>query len=288
MRKNSSIRQGEERKSSFTKGLETVAHTVGRVAGLASKTFAGSTTGSTTRDAVHMLKDDHALVQHLFEQFEQAANPREKADIARSAMQELEVHATVEEEIVYPAIRALDDDQEHQDKMDEALEEHHLVKQLIAELQDMRPSNGRYAAKFTVMAESVRHHIEEEEGELLPKAEESELDLETLGERMAARKQELMREMPEPQAQKRSATTPTPQESGSRKSRGVSRPGRSASGKGDSARAGRTAATASRRARGLQKSRRTSAATARTTAARKTTKDRSRVRASSGGKKNRR
>ena len=175
MKKNSSARkrarrqngQKAERKSALTKGLESLAHTVGAVAGLASKTFAGS----EPPGAVQMLKQDHACVKRLFDQFEQTESDLEKEAIVRSTIRELEIHAALEEEIVYPAIRALDDDEEHQDKMDEALEEHHVVKQLMAELRDMVPADDRYAAKFTVMAESVRHHIREEEAEVLPKAQ---------------------------------------------------------------------------------------------------------------------
>jgi Hemerythrin HHE cation binding domain len=195
MKKNSSPRkrarrqngQKTEPKSALTKGLESLAHTVGAVAGLASKTFAGS----EPPGAVQMLKDDHARVKRLFDQFEQTESDPEKEAIVQSTIRDLEIHAALEEEIVYPAIRALDDDEEHQDKMDEALEEHHVVKQLMAELRDMVPADERYAAKFTVMAESVRHHIREEEAEVLPKAQKGNLDLEQLGKEMALRKQQL-------------------------------------------------------------------------------------------------
>ncbi len=175
-------------RGTLTKGLETIAETVGVVAGLASRTF--SPTGNP--NAVQMLKDDHVLVEHLFEQFEQTDDNRKRADIVRSTLAELEVHAALEEQIVYPAIRRLDDSKEHQDTMDEALEEHHLVKQLMAELSEMTPQDDRFAAKFTVLAESVRHHVREEEDEVLPKAEESDLDLDELGRQMAERKQQLM------------------------------------------------------------------------------------------------
>ena len=195
MKKNSSARKSARRqngqtteiKSALTKGLESLAHTVGAVAGLASKTFAGS----GPPDAVQMLKEDHARVKKLFDQFEQTDDDSEKEAIVRSTIRELEIHAALEEEIVYPAIRALDDDEEHLGKMDEALEEHHVVKQLMAELREMGPTDDRYAAKFTVMAESVRHHIREEESDVLPKAEEENLDLDQLGKQMAARKQQL-------------------------------------------------------------------------------------------------
>jgi hemerythrin superfamily protein len=143
-------------------------------------------------DALEMLQEDHEKVKGLFEQFEEAEDSAAKAQIVQTALKELEIHATLEEEIFYPAVRETDDDEEHEDMMDEALEEHHVAKMLIAELQDMAPDDERYDAKFTVLAESVKHHIEEEESELLPKAEKEELDLESLGEQMMERKQQLI------------------------------------------------------------------------------------------------
>ena len=195
MRKDSSARKSTRRqnakttelKSALTKGLESLAHTVGAVAGLASKTFASN----GPPNAVQMLKEDHARVKRLFDQFEQTESDQEKAAIVRTTIRDLEIHAALEEEIVYPAIRALEDDEEHLGIMDEALEEHHVVKQLMAELRKMGPTDDRYGAKFTVMAESVRHHIREEEAEVLPKAQEGDLDLNQLGRQMAARKQQL-------------------------------------------------------------------------------------------------
>lgn len=139
-------------------------------------------------NAVEMLREDHKKVKDLFEQFEEAEDGEEKARLVRIALQELKVHAAVEEEIFYPTLREqIDDD----DLMDEALEEHHVAKLVIGELEDMTPDDQRFDAKFKVLAESVKHHIKEEESELLPKAEDVGLDLESLGEEMAERKQEL-------------------------------------------------------------------------------------------------
>ncbi len=190
----------EDSRGALVKGLETIAETVGAVAGLASRTFAPS--GSP--NAVQILKDDHVLVEHLFEQFEETEDNGKRVDIVRSTLDELEVHATVEEEIVYSAIRALDDSKEHQDIMDEAAEEHHVVKQLMAELREMTPQDERFAAKFTVLAEGVRHHVREEESDVLPKAEESDLDLVALGRQVAERKQQLMQKTARSKSQMRS------------------------------------------------------------------------------------
>ena len=181
-RKRGNGRRASSSQDMITKGLEAVAETVGR---FAAKTF------PETTNAVDILKADHAKVKQLFDDFEAADDDQEKEQLVVTALQELTIHAALEEEIIYPAIRALDDDKEHVKKMDEALEEHHAAKLLIAELATMTSDEERYDAKFKVLAESVRHHIEEEENEVLPKAEES-LDLEELGQQMTSRKAELL------------------------------------------------------------------------------------------------
>jgi hypothetical protein len=139
-------------------------------------------------EATEMLREDHQKVKALFEEFEQAEEDDEKLRIVRTALTELEIHATLEEDIFYPAVRA---HIENDSLMDEALEEHHVAKLLMGELQDMEPGDEHFDAKFKVLAESVKHHIEEEESEILPKAEEMELDQERLAEEMTERKQEL-------------------------------------------------------------------------------------------------
>lgn len=136
-----------------------------------------------------MLRDDHQKVKALFEEFEEADDAKAKQRIVETALAELEVHAKLEEELIYPAIRAeIDED----DLMDEALEEHHVVHGLIGELKKMKPSDGRYDAKFTVLAENVRHHIKEEESEMFPKAEDCDLDWEALHQQAMKRKDHLM------------------------------------------------------------------------------------------------
>ena len=141
-------------------------------------------------EAVEMLREDHQQVKDLFEEFEKAEEDEEKGQIVRAALTALEIHATLEEEIFYPAVREqIDED----DQMDEALEEHHVVKFLIGELQEMKPGDDHFDAKFKVLAESVKHHIEEEESEILPKAQDADLDQERLGEEMTERKEELQR-----------------------------------------------------------------------------------------------
>ena len=118
-------------------------------------------TKGKTMDAIALLKDDHAKVKELFEKFEETKGSATKAKIVADAIKELKVHATVEEELFYPALRQKMDDEEG--IMDEADEEHHVAKVLIAELEKMRGDEDHGEAKFKVLAESIRHHIKEEE-----------------------------------------------------------------------------------------------------------------------------
>ena len=136
-----------------------------------------------------MLRKDHKKVKALFAEFEQAGDATAKQRIAETVLTELGVHSKLEEELIYPAIRAeIDDD----DLMDEALEEHHVVHGLVGELKKMKPNDERYDAKFTVLAENVRHHIKEEESEMFPKAEDCELDWEALYSQVVKRKEQLV------------------------------------------------------------------------------------------------
>jgi hemerythrin superfamily protein len=138
---------------------------------------------------VKMLKEDHQKVKDLFEEFKKAEDTKAKQRIVDTALMELEIHAKLEEGLIYPAIRSeLDED----DLMDEALEEHHVVHMLIAELKKMKPSDDRFDAKFTVLGESVKHHIKEEEAEMLPEAEERNIDWDDLEAQVTKRKEELM------------------------------------------------------------------------------------------------
>jgi len=133
-------------------------------------------TAAVSSGVIEMLKEDHEKVKGLFEDFE-SAEGREQADIAATAIMELEVHADLEEKLIYPAIREHIDEDE---MMNEAVEEHHLVHVLIKELKKLKPKDEVFQAKFKVLGELVKHHIEEEEGEMLPKAQESDIDWEKL------------------------------------------------------------------------------------------------------------
>src|SRR5688500_4111375 len=145
-------------------------------------------------DPIKMLKDDHQKVKKLFREYESAGEKayQKKAKLAGQIFQELEVHAAIEEEIFYPAVEAKAD-KEGQELVNEAEEEHHVVHVLLGELKAMDVQDEHFDAKMTVLIENVEHHIEEEEGEMLPDAKKTLDDqLEQLGEQMAARKQELL------------------------------------------------------------------------------------------------
>jgi hypothetical protein len=144
-------------------------------------------------DAVEMLKHDHAQVKDLFRQYEATGDRayQKKQRIAEEVFTELEVHTTLEEELFYPAMKRKTD-QDGKDLVAEAVEEHHVVTTLMKELKGLDPKDERYDAKFKVLMENVEHHIEEEEGEMFPEAEEVLGDrLERLGTQMQARKQQL-------------------------------------------------------------------------------------------------
>ncbi|MFL6845006.1 MAG: hemerythrin domain-containing protein [Allosphingosinicella sp.] len=143
-------------------------------------------------DATRLLTDDHRKVEDLFEQYEKASGDGRKEKIARQICTELKIHSMIEEEIFYPALRGEIDD----DDLDEAYVEHDGAKLLINEIEAGGPDDDFYDAKVKVLQEQIEHHVEEEEksrGNIFQQARATDLDLEALGEQMAARKEELMR-----------------------------------------------------------------------------------------------
>jgi hypothetical protein len=161
----------------------------------------------TMPNATDLLREDHRKVKDLFHQFEEADNAAERRRIADVVMRELEIHSIIEEEIFYPAVRRQDDTGDlMEDTMNEADEEHHVADLLMAELKKMRSADARFAAKFTVLAENVKHHIQEEESEIFTKAAEAGMErLQELGLQMEQRKLELMKG-PGPGAKPRKAS----------------------------------------------------------------------------------
>jgi hemerythrin superfamily protein len=170
--------------------------------------------------ATQMIRQDHKKVEGLFKKFEQTKGAQAKRRLAENAMAELEVHAALEEEIFYPAVKREVDDGS---LVQEALEEHQTVKQLISELRGMEEADDEFESQFSELVENVQHHVEEEENEMLPKVEESELDLNSLGQQMSQRKQEMQNGG--------RATKKTSNARSSRKSAGSKSRGRKSTGK---------------------------------------------------------
>jgi hemerythrin superfamily protein len=145
-------------------------------------------------DAVELIKSDHRKAEQLFREFEEAGDRayKTKQELVGQIVEELEVHATIEEEIYYPAVEAKAR-KDGKELIAEAVEEHHVVKILLGELSAMSSEDEPFDAKVTVLMENVRHHVEEEESELLPQSEKilGTDELTRLGEQMAARKQQL-------------------------------------------------------------------------------------------------
>jgi hemerythrin superfamily protein len=122
-------------------------------------------------NALKLLKNDHRTVEALFKQFEKAGDKafKEKQEIARKIVKELSIHASIEEQLLYPAARARDERLE--EMVLEGLEEHHVAKWTLDEIDRMSPEDERFDAKVTVLMENIRHHVKEEETEMFPKME---------------------------------------------------------------------------------------------------------------------
>ena len=132
-------------------------------------------------DAITLLKNDHKTVSGLFRQFEKLGDDATtaKREVVDKIIKELSVHAVIEEVVFYPAVKGLSDDLE--DHVLESLEEHHVVKWMLSELESLDATHERFDAKVTVLIENVRHHVEEEETEFFPEVREK-LGRKTLAE----------------------------------------------------------------------------------------------------------
>ena len=139
----------------------------------------------TDTDAISLLKQDHKKVRGLLKRFE--SDPSE--DLLDQIEEELKVHTQIEEEIFYPAARKATGDE---DLLDEALVEHAGAKHLISEIEAMKVGDDLYDAKIRVLGEQVKHHVKEEEEELFPEIESSEMDVAAVGKQLADRKAKLM------------------------------------------------------------------------------------------------
>lgn len=145
------------------------------------------------KDAVALLKDDHRQVEDLFAQFEKASSGGRKQKLAELICLELSVHAKIEEEIFYPACEG----KVEEDLLKEAFVEHDGAKVMIAEILAGEPSDEYYDSKVKVLQEQIEHHVQEEEKRLeglFSQARKAGLDMDALGEQLAARKEQLLTE----------------------------------------------------------------------------------------------
>ncbi len=145
-------------------------------------------------NAFTLLKADHKKVAGILEKLDSTTERgvKTREELFAQLKTELDVHTRIEETIFYPAIKEAD---ETRDVTLEALEEHRLVKQLLGELQTMGKDEEQWTAKFTVLKEQIEHHVEEEEGEMFPKARKvlGEEKAETLGASMEAAKEKQLK-----------------------------------------------------------------------------------------------
>jgi hemerythrin superfamily protein len=152
-------------------------------------------------NAIELLKKDHRTVESLFESFEKAKEQESetsKAELFASIKEELDAHARVEEEIFYPAFDRAAEKEDDKELVLEAGEEHKQVKTLLAELEGLDPDDETFDAKMKVLKDNVEHHVKEEEGEMFPHArkELGDEELEQLGQRIAARKEQIQQQPP--------------------------------------------------------------------------------------------
>jgi len=155
----------------------------------ARKTASPRARSAAGPDAIALLKADHKRVAALYAQYEAARSSSKKKALVATICQELSIHAQVEEEIFYPAVKAALKDKE---LVPEATVEHATLKELIAQVKDKEPDGEMFDAKIQVMSEYTKHHVKEEQTEMFPKAQKTRLDMNALGAQIAARKEELL------------------------------------------------------------------------------------------------
>jgi hemerythrin-like domain-containing protein len=144
-----------------------------------------------SEDAIAMLKEDHRRVRDLFQEYQAATDPRTKRELAEEACLELETHAQLEEQIFYPAVN--EESEEGPALVQEAIQEHQQVKDLIAALREMGPDHHEFDARFRELMQNVEHHVEEEESQMFPLAEQDlEEDLDELKDEMQELKKALL------------------------------------------------------------------------------------------------
>jgi hemerythrin superfamily protein len=156
-------------------------------------------------DAIVLLKNDHKEIRRLFTQFEKAGDNAEatKGALVKKIIELLTVHTYIENEVMYPEVRRLLPDLE--DDILESYEEHHVADVLVSELMMLSPRDERFDAKTTVLIESVRHHIEEEEEDWFPKVRAGlgRKQLQELGAKMEQKRKKAPKSPAQPSALKK-------------------------------------------------------------------------------------
>lgn len=160
---------------------------------VASKTPTRTPKAPAAQEATALLKADHKLVSQLFAEYEKTRSTAKKKTLVARICRELGIHAKVEEEIFYPAVKAALKDKE---MVPEAIVEHASLKELMAQVEGKEPDGEMFDAKIKVLSEYVKHHVKEEETEMFPKARKTKLDMKALGAQMTARKDELKASWP--------------------------------------------------------------------------------------------
>jgi len=197
-------------------------------------------------NAIEILKNDHRRVESLFEEFENAQDEADRVGLAQQIVTALTLHASIEESLFYPRVRqTLDEGDTH--LVDEATVEHGSLKQLMADLGTIAPRSPMFEANMKVLKEYVTHHVREEEEELMPKAEDSGIDLVMLGNEISQRREEMQGMLEKKQARRSAAPAkrvrvPSLEGTGTRR---TATPRRAAQ-KAAPARRGKAAATAAR------------------------------------------
>jgi hemerythrin superfamily protein len=186
-RRSTTAKRASPRKSTASR-RRAVPPAIAKAAREMSKMMEGQ---SMPSDAIALLEKDHREVEAMFEKFEKLDSKPEKAKLAAKICLSLTVHTTIEEEILYPPAHKKI---EH-DLVDEAIVEHNGAKQLIAEIEAMKPSEHLYDAKVKVLSEYVKHHVKEEQDEMFPQLRSSGMDLRKLGAQLMERKVELLAAM---------------------------------------------------------------------------------------------
>lgn len=169
-------------------GLTSITPTLTR---LAKEMTAAMASAIAPEDAIGLLKADHRKVEQLFKDFEAAQRNAEKGKLAAQICLELRVHAKIEEELLYPPAH----EKIEEDIVDEAMVEHAGAKNLIKQIEAMKPGEHLYDAKVKVLSEYIKHHVKEEENEMFPQLRQSGMDLTELGARLKARKQQLLEQL---------------------------------------------------------------------------------------------